>query len=1367
MVSVALGAEEVEARLGQWDGRLGLAAVNGPGSVVVSGEREALDGFLAELVEGGVRAREIPVGYASHSSQIEEIREELLDACAGVVPRSGGVPFYSTVTGGLLDTGELDAGYWYRNLRETVRFDAVTRVLLGEGRRVFVEVGPHPVLSVAVQETVDEVLGDPDGAVVVGSLRREEGGAERFVSSLAEVWVRGVDVDWAGVIGGSAQRVPLPTYAFQRERYWLAGGSSAGDVSCAGLVSAGHPLLGAAVGLAGGDEWLFTGRISLESHPWLADHVVMGVTLVPGTAFLELALYAGSQLGCELVQELTFETPLVLGGGGAVQLQVSVGEPDQSGARSLGVYSRPQDPFAEGVSSEQEWTRHASGLLAPHDALAGERAAVEDQAAALAGVSWPPQGAVAVDIDDFYGRVADVGFDYGPAFSGLRAAWRRGNEVFAEAALSEDQRREAETFGLHPALLDAALQVASVWLFGQTAEQQKLGVHVPFSFGRVSLRTAGVSSLRVGMSFAGLEGSAGMGDSSDGGGVSLVVADDTGELVTSLDLVVRGISAKDLAGARGAPESLFAVRWTPVAIGSSGPSAEVYDDLESLRKVVEGGGAVPAVVLVDLTADGLEVLESVHKVAHRALELVQRWLSDERFAGSKLVLMTKGAVAVNPEEGVVGLAQSPVWGLVRSAQSESPERLVLVDIDDDQASLGALGGALALGESQLAVREGGVFVPRLARAGAPPDDDATGIDAESTVLVTGGTGVLGGLVARHLVSEHGVGHLLLVGRRGLEGQGASELQVELESLGANVRVAACDVADREQLEVLLGSIPQEHPLGGVVHAAGVLDDGVIGSLTAERLDGVLAPKADAAWYLHELTESLDLSMFVLFSSAAGTLGSPGQGGYAAANAFLDALAAHRRARGLAGSSLAWGLWEQVSGLTGALSEADRSRIARSGIGVLSSQEGLELFDRALSGSEASLLPVPLDLAALRAQARAGILPALFAGLVRVPTRRSRDADGSLLRRLGGTPEADREGVVLEIVRGYIAAVLGHASPQAIDPESAFKDLGFDSLAAVELRNRLGAATGLRLPATLVFDYPTPAALSAYLVSEVGTDTKGSAAEEPTETLTSLFQRARDLGAVVKFMGMVAMASEFRPAFTEPLVADGAPKPVRLAEGAAHPRLVCFPSVVAMSGPHEYAGFAESFRGTRDVLALPLPGFAKRDLLPATMRVAMETQAEAVRRCAAGAPIVLVGHSSGGLFAHGVASHLEGIGEAPAAVILIDAFSFQDQVDPIKILDQTLGTQEIPIAVNDVRLTAMGAYLRLLASWEPPEIKTPTLLVRPTEPMPGMASEREWRSVWHLPHTTVDVPGDHLTMMGEHAESTAQAVEIWLSTALDA
>jgi polyketide synthase 12 len=381
------------------------------------------------------------------------------------------------------------------------------------------------------------------------------------------------------------------------------------------------------------------------------------------------------------------------------------------------------------------------------------------------------------------------------------------------------------------------------------------------------------------------------------------------------------------------------------------------------------------------------------------------------------------------------------------------------------------------------------------------------IDPAKTVLITGGTGGLGALFARHLATQHGARRLLLVSRRGLQADGVGALVDELRALGCEVRVAACDVADREQLRQLIDSL--EQPLGAVVHAAGVLDDGLIESLTAEQLARVMRPKVDAALHLHELTAGIDLSAFVLFSSVAVLVGSPGQGNYAAANASLDALAHARHAAGLPATSLAWGLWADATGMTAELDEREVARIERLGIQTLSTELGLELFDQALRLDEPLLVPVRLDLGALRGQARAGMLPALLRGLIRAPAGRAAEAGGvSLSQRLAAVPQADWERVVLELVRAQVAAVLGHASADAVDPDRAFKELGFDSLAAVELRNRLTQATGLRLPTTLVFDHPNPAAVTRFLipVAMPGAATNGdrtSADSEVRDLLASI------------------------------------------------------------------------------------------------------------------------------------------------------------------------------------------------------------------------------------------------------------------------
>jgi NAD(P)-dependent dehydrogenase (short-subunit alcohol dehydrogenase family)/acyl carrier protein len=388
------------------------------------------------------------------------------------------------------------------------------------------------------------------------------------------------------------------------------------------------------------------------------------------------------------------------------------------------------------------------------------------------------------------------------------------------------------------------------------------------------------------------------------------------------------------------------------------------------------------------------------------------------------------------------------------------------------------------------VREGSLYAPRLTRAAMPARAPVWPLDPDATVLITGGTGGLGALLARHLVVEHGARHLLLVSRRGREAERAGELLEELAQLACETRIAACDVAERGELAALLGSIAPEHPLGAVIHAAGVLDDGVIETLTPEQVERVMRPKVDAALNLHELTADLELAEFVLFSSAAPLLGGPGQGNYAAANAFLDALAQVRRAQGRAGLSLAWGLWGGASDMTAVRGDAELAQLGRRirermSMLPFAPAEGLELLDTALGMDAALLVPVCLDAAAMRTKAGAGTLPALLRGLVRVPARRERDGVGGLAQRLAAAPEGEREAVVLELVRGQVAFVLGYDSPAAIDSELAFRDLGLDSLGAVELRNRLAQATGLRLLPTLVFDHPTPAAVARFLRQRVG------------------------------------------------------------------------------------------------------------------------------------------------------------------------------------------------------------------------------------------------------------------------------------------
>ncbi|WP_067259426.1 type I polyketide synthase [Streptomyces sp. DSM 15324] len=1073
MLSLALSAEQAAGRIAAWDGRIEIAALNGPASVVVAGEPAALDELIAACEAEGVRARRIPVDYASHTSHVERIEKDLAKVLAEVRPRTSTVPFFSTVEADWIDTQALDGGYWYRNLRRTVRFEEAVRALADQDHTVFVEVSAHPVLAMGIQDTADE-------AVVTGSLRRGDGGLDRFLASLGELWVRGVEVDWSQAFAGTgAHHVDLPTYAFQRRRYWLDVSPTAGAGTAAvGLSAAGHPMLGAVMDLPDADGVVLTGRLSLRTHPWLADHAVGGVVLLPGTAFVELAVRAGDEVGCEAVEELTLQAPLTLPEQGGVRLRVTVGEPGADGRRTVGVYSCV-DGAAEALAESpgDAWTCHATAVLA--------REAVE---AGADLVAWPPSGAVRVETDELYDDLAAAGYSYGPAFQGLRAAWRRGDEVFAEVEAAEEQRDEAVRFGLHPALLDAALHAARLGGFFSDGRAR-----LPFEWRGVSLYASGASVLRVRL----------VPTSADA--LSLTVADGTGRPVATIgSLLTRPLDREQLASARGTlHDALFELQWTAATpapqaagtvtwafVGQSPIGGPTYSDFDSLA----AGKDVPDLVVCRFASSADTsgtTADAVHTALRTALELVQGWLAEERFASSRLVLVTSGAVAAGAEDGVTDLGAAAVWGLLRSAQTENPGRFVLVDVDAAETSWSVLPTALEWAverdEPQLAVRSGDVRVPRLGRMRAGAADPAGGFGT-GTVVVTGATGTLGGLVARHLVTAHGVRRLLLLSRSGPEAAGAAELIADLRELGAEASLVACDVADRGALAQVLAGIPAEHPLTGVVHTAGLLDDGTVSSLTPEQLAAVLRPKVDGAWNLHELTRGLGLSAFVLFSSASGVLGSAGQGNYAAANAFVDALAAARRTEGLPVVSLAWGFWEQRSGMTGELSDADLARIARSGLKALTSGEGLKLLDAAVTAGPASVVPVRFDAAALRGLG-AGVPSVLrsVAGGGRVRRARASEqasAGSGLADRLAGLSPDARMQELSELVRGQVAAVLGHGSAASVEESRAFKELGFDSLTAVDLRNRLNAATGLRLPATLVFDHPTPTALANHLLGEL-------------------------------------------------------------------------------------------------------------------------------------------------------------------------------------------------------------------------------------------------------------------------------------------
>ncbi|MEV0416009.1 type I polyketide synthase [Streptomyces sp. NPDC050448] len=971
MFAVEATEAEVAPLVAEVADRVSIAAVNGTHAVVVSGE-EAATTALAGRFRRSTRLR---VSHAFHSPLLEPMLDKFREVAETLTYHRPGTPVVSGLTGGLSDSDAMcSAAYWVRHARHTVRFADALSTLVETGVTICLEVGPDAVLSRAAAAVLPAVPATRAG--------HDEG--EALLTALGSLHTAGIPVAWRSVFAGSGARpVPLPTYPFQRTRYWLDP-PQPGRQGQPGVGGFDHALLGPALVAPDSPRIVHGGSIGVRAHSWLADHVVGDAVVVPATAFVDIALHAGTAG----LDELTIEAPLRLTPGKEVQLQVVV-----DGQR-IDVYAKQR--------AAGPWTRHASGRLRPCGP------APEPYAA-----EWPPAGAERLDVDGRYDALA-FALAYGPAFRAVTALWRRGDELFAEIDLPEGV---AGRFGLHPVLLDAAVHAAAL------AEGPAGGARVPFVWGGVELYAPGVRSARIRCVRTGSDT------------VAVDVFDHAGAPVAAVaSMFTRPMAPQE--------SMLFRPRWIPV------PAAPATADTTVLE-ILNGWG------------------DDVRSLTTRALEALHHW---QDHGAGRLVVLTRNGTAPDPE-----LAAAAVGGLVSAAAAEHPERITLVDLVGDarlpaDRVLDLVGGSL---EPQLAVRDGVPHALRITRA-AP--SDARPLDPAGTVLITGGTGSLGALLARHLVREHGIAHLVLVSRRGPAAPDAERLRAELSELGADVRIVAADVADRAVVERLIAAC--DPPLTAVVHTAAVVDDGVLAAQTPARMDTVLKPKADAAWVLHEATRELPLSAFVLYSSVAGVFGKAGQANYGAANRFLDALACHRRALGLPAVSLAWGLWEPGSGLGEQISGLARRRMRESGIAGLSAEQGLALFDAALGSAEPVLVPVLLDPAATAP-------PPIVGGLVRkhlppAPARRS-------------WPARMTKPELRDLLRAELAAVLGLGEPdQAAFPDDRpFTDLGFDSLAVIQVRTRLNRLTGLDLPARMLFEKPTTGELADHLYAELfGRDSEG-------------------------------------------------------------------------------------------------------------------------------------------------------------------------------------------------------------------------------------------------------------------------------------
>jgi acyl transferase domain-containing protein/D-arabinose 1-dehydrogenase-like Zn-dependent alcohol dehydrogenase len=1058
MMAVEATESEVSDALADQPGAV-IAAINGPHAIVISGEAEAVERIGSVLRAQGSRTNRLNVSHAFHSPLMEPMLAEFADLLAEL---SFHEPVIEVSPAAAANAPFWTPAYWVEHVWRAVRFAEATAAMSTVD--VVIEVGPDAALTPHV-----------DADVVVASTRRDRPEVPEVLRALGKAHAHGVPVDWTAVlVAGSS--VELPTYAFQRSRYWLVPPVPTG--SGAGADTLAHPMLTGRTDLPGAGGVLLTGRLAPQTDPWLRDHAVMGTVLLPGTGFVELAVAAAREVGAECVGELVLQAPLVFPGGHARDVQVWVA-PGDRGERELHIRSR---------SEAGEWVLHATGTLIQ---AGGPAPFTADWATA----SWPPAGARQAAVEALYPDLADRGYEYGPVFQGTNAVWLRGEEIFAEIALPEGQ---PTGFGSHPALLDAALHALP--FTGRSYEGQE--VRLPFSFSGVRLHSADPTQLRVRLTVAGDSVTV---QATDGAGVPVIAVD---------SLILRPVDRAQLeqAGATGKARRL-AVDWEQVPgstearqvagtwllVGESRPELDLL--FERTTRTVTEPGTVTGVVVFGARAD--QVLTDLAAAPGDA----------------PIWCVTTGAVVVGVEDPAVDVAAAGVWGLGRVAALELPERWRgLVDLPEriDTRTAGLLAGLLSGdgAEDQVAIRAGGLWARRVVEA-LPVSTEVWA--PEGTVLITGGTGALGGHLARRLAARGGC-RLVLVSRRGEQAPGAAELLTDLGSV--EVEVVAADTADRIAMAELVARLDaQGHPVRAVVHTAGEVRDARILDTTADALRAEMAGKVTGALVLDELLPDLDA--FVLYSSIAGIWGAAGQAGYAAGNACLDALAQRRRARGQAATALAWGPW---SG--GGMVDPEIEReLRRRGLTPLSVPAAMRALEQTLtSGTDSVVVDVDWAkfLPAFTAVRQSRLLHRFAPAATTRPAAPAAGGGAPLGQRLAGMPEAERSVVLLDVVRATVAEVIGRSDPDRIDPDRALKDIGFDSLMSVELRNRLSEAVGAKLPATLVFNHPTPNALSTYLRAEVVVD-QTAAPETPVLAEVDRIE-ARALSAFTDQATRVALAT---------------------------------------------------------------------------------------------------------------------------------------------------------------------------------------------------------------------------------------------------
>ncbi len=1212
VAQVELSATEAQRAIAGFEGRVSVAVHNGPRSTGISGDPEAVDAVVAMLEEKGIFCRRVKTDIAFHSPQVDPLKEDLASVL-NLRPRASQLPLFSTVTGDVVRGPEMTAEYWVKNLREPVLFAEVTRKLLDDRQVIFLELSPHPILISSIEESLQE---KHHAGTAIKSLRRNTDERRSMLEGLGALHARGAQINWRSLFPSRGRSVQLPTYPWQRQRYWIEAAAKGGARRAAPVTANGPaPLLGPALSVAERPEvHLWQLPLSLARLPFLAQPQGQGAVVVPPAVYVEAALEAAREVLGEVpvsLRDVQLLQPMTVEPDDEVLIEVSLapGGPDRWFYRWSSLHRSPVAP--RGAPSE--WVHHATAE-AVASRVTGEPTA--PISTARARCSTP------ISREDLERAASRMEIEAEPVFSSVREAWGGVGELFARVAAQPGEAAPSRGFVIHPTLLGTCIRVVSANLAAKETAPQSVTHIREVRFQRSiegealvhgSLRSSDASGTETDLRIAGVDGRPqieldglrtvpvsqdtlllrGLSDafftvqwrqaklagtpSSPSRGCWLILDDGrgVGEALRRL-LVARGLAAR-LVGARGASSALAGEDIDPADSAAIGAL---------VRRAVASSASLAGVVhLWGLTSEPSSLLEmeaAQQRGCGSALAVAQAMI-DAGVGTAPLFLVTLGTQAVGAAPRVVAATHATLWGLGRAISAEHPElQCSRIDLDPHQApehTEALLREILGpRGEDEVALRAEGRFVPRLVRGRLPPASPGKEkpVRPDATYLVSGGLGGLGLVAAEQLAAE-GAAHLVLVGRSGVRTESQRDAVDRLRASGVEVHVAQSDVANEAQLEELLRDIAARMPpLRGVVHTAGVLEDGLLENQTWDRFRKVFGPKVLGAWNLHRATAGLPLDFFVLYSSMSSVLAPPGVSNYVAANAYLDALSHQRNQDGLAATSIDWGLFAEVGMGVKATGAVQMESLA---MDALTPRQGAALLGSALRGGWAQAGLAKVDFGALvkayptRAEVPRfrEVLPSAAADTA---GRAASTRDDALLRAVVAAPNSERPGLLAAPIQAQLGKIL-RIDASRLSMSDALGNHGFDSLMGMEIRTWLERTLDVKLSMAEIMSNARGEAIVALAAKRLPATAGGPVASAPAPGEEELITAAPEPTEIA--------LPEARAPGSWVVI----PKPVP----GARVRLICFP--YAGGTASIFAGWPAELPPEVEVCAIQPPGRHER------------------------------------------------------------------------------------------------------------------------------------------------------------------------------